>query len=98
MRRLKIKVPSKLKITGQYLKIAIPSSEKVSDDRWDQYYEMKDAMRGAKELKREERLRNPPKRYGQNYSHNSLFFAKEPETYNQAISLLKRELAASNAG
>ena len=52
---------------------------------------MKDARREAKELKREERSRNPPQRYGQNYSHNSTFFAKEPETYNQAICSCEKE-------
>ena len=44
---------------------------------------MKDARREAKELKREGRSRNPSQRYGQSYSHNSTFFANEPETYNQ---------------
>ena len=86
-----VKVPSKLQLTGQYLKIAIPSTEKVSDERWYKYYEMKDARREAKELKREERSRNPPQRYGQSYSHNSTFFAKEPETHNQAISSCEKE-------
>ena len=46
----KIKVHGKLQLTGQYLKIAIPSSEKVLDERWDKYYEMKDAKREAEEL------------------------------------------------
>ena len=48
--RPKTKVPSKLELTGQYLKIAIPSSEKVLHERWDKYYEMKDARKEAKEL------------------------------------------------
>ena len=87
----KIKVTSELQLTGQYLKIAISSSEKVLDERWDKYYEMKNARREAKELKREERSRNPPQRYGQSYSHNSTFYAKEPETYNQAISSCEKE-------
>ena len=81
-----IKVPSNWKLTGQCLKIAISSSEKVLDERWVKCYEMKDARREAKELKREERSRNPPQRYGQSYSHNSTLFAEEPGTYNQAIS------------
>ena len=61
------------------------------DERWDKYYEMKDARREAKELKREERSRNPPQRCGQSYSHNSTFFAKEPETYNEAVSSCDKE-------
>ena len=83
--RPKTKVPSKLELTGEYLKIAIPSSEKVLHERWDKYYEMKDARKEAKELKREDRSRNPPQRYGQSYSHNSTFFPKEPETYEEAV-------------
>ena len=75
-----------MKLTGQNLKIAIPSSEKVLDERSDKYYEMEVARREAKELKREDMSRNPPQRYGQSYSQNSTFFAKEPETYNQAVS------------
>ena len=63
--RPKTKVPSKLELTGQYLKLAIPSIEKVLHERWDKYYEMKDARKEAQELKREDRSRNPPQRYGQ---------------------------------
>ena len=33
----KIKVPGNLQLTGQYLKIEIPSSEKILDERWDKY-------------------------------------------------------------
>ena len=83
--RPKTKVPSNLELTGQYLKIAILSSEKVLHERWDKYYEMKDARKEAKELKREDRSGNPPQRYGQGYSHNSTFFPKEPETYEEAV-------------
>ena len=46
---------------------------------------MKDARKEAKELKREDRSRNPPQRYGQSYSHNSTFFPKEPDTYEKAV-------------
>ena len=52
---------------------------------------MQDTRREAKELKREERSRNPPQRYGQSYSHSSTFFPKELETYKQAISSSERE-------
>ena len=61
------------------------------DERLDKYYEMKDARREANELKREEKSRNPPQRYGQSYSHDSTLFPKEPGTYNQAISSCERE-------
>ena len=84
-------VPCNLKQTGQFLQIAIQSSEKVLDERWDKYYEMKDARREAKALKREEWSWNLLQRSGQIYSHNSTFFTKEPETYNQAISSCKKE-------
>ena len=53
----KPKTPSRLKLTRQYLKIGIPSSEKVYEDRLDKNLK-KDARREAKELKREERSRN----------------------------------------
>ena len=52
---------------------------------------MKDERREAKELKREERSRNPPQKYGQSYSHDSTLFAKEPGTYNQAISSCEKK-------
>ena len=56
----KPKTPNGLKLTGQYLKFGIPSSDKLYEDRLDKYLEMKDARGEAKELKREERSRNPP--------------------------------------
>ena len=52
---------------------------------------MRDARRKAQELKREERSRDPPERYGQNYSRNPMLFPKEPETYNQAITSCEKE-------
>ena len=56
----KPKTPSRLKLTGQYLKIGVPSSDRVYEDRLDKYLEMKEARREAKKLKREERSHNPP--------------------------------------
>ena len=53
---------------------------------------MQDTRREAEEIKREERSRNSPERYGQSYSHNSTFFPKEPETYKQAISSSEKEI------
>ena len=76
----KPKTPSRLKVTGQNLKTGIPSSDKRYEDRLDKYLEMKDARREARELKREERSRIPPQRFGQSFSHNSTFFPKKPET------------------
>ena len=80
----KPKPPSSLQRAGHYLKIAIPSSEEVLDERWDKYQLMKDARKQAKTLKREDRSRNPPQRYGESYSHNTTYNLKDPETYNQA--------------
>ena len=47
---------------------------------------MQDTRREAKELKREERSRNPPQIFGQSYSHNSIYLPKDPESYSEAIS------------
>ena len=70
----------------QLVKIGLPSSTDKCIERWWEYRDMQETRREAKELKREERPRNPPQRHGQSYSHNSTFFPKEPETYKQAIS------------
>ena len=60
----KTKTPSKLNMAGQLLKTAVPSSEEVLLDRWQDYYEMKNQRKQAKEaskdLKRGDRSRNPP--------------------------------------
>ena len=61
----KIKPPIKLKPTGQYLNIGVPSSSRVYEGRREKYFEMKD----AKKTKRGERSRNPPERYDRSYSH-----------------------------
>ena len=89
--KLKPNTPSRLKLTGQYLKIGIPSSDKVYEDRLDKYLEMKDARRVAKYLKREEKSRNPLRRLGQSFRQNSTLFLKEPESYTQAISSSEKE-------
>ena len=73
------------------MKNAIPSSEKLLYERWDKYNEMNDARKEAKELKQEERSRNPPQRYGRSYSHKQTIFAKEHELYNKAISSCEKE-------
>ena len=87
----KTKVPSKLNMAKQLVKIRLPSSTDKCIERWWEYRDTQDTRREAKELKREETSRNPPQRYGQSYSHNSTFFPKEPETYKQAIISSERE-------
>ena len=87
----KMKVPSKLDMAKQLVKIGLPSSTDKCIERWWEYRDMQDTRKEAKELKREERSRNPPQRYGQSYSHNSTIFPKEPETYKQAISSSEKE-------
>ena len=87
----KTKVPSKLDMAKQLVNIGLPSSTDKCIERWWEYRDKQDTRREAKELKREERSRNPPQRYGQSYSHNSTFFPKELETYKQAISSSERE-------
>ena len=52
---------------------------------------MQDTRKEAKEIKREERSRNPLQRYGQSCSHISMFFPKEPKTCKQAISSSEKE-------
>ena len=47
----------------------LPSSTDKCIERWWEYRDMQDTGREAKEIKREERSRNPPQRYGQIYSH-----------------------------
>ena len=47
---------------------------------------MKDARKQAKTLKREDRSRNPPQRYGDVYSHNTSYNPEDPETYNGELS------------
>ena len=93
----KTNVPSKLDIAKQLVKIGLPSSADKCIDRWWEYRDMQDTRREAKELKREERSRNLPQRYGQSYSHSSTFFPKEPEIYKQAISSREKKMVASNA-
>ena len=87
----KTKVPSKLDMAKQLVKIGLPSSTDKCIERWWEYRDMHDTRREAKELKREEGSRNPPQRYGQSYKLNSTFFPKEPETYKQAMSSSERE-------
>ena len=93
----KTKIPSKLDMAKQLVKIGLPSStDKCIERRWE-YRDMQDTRREAEELKRQERWHNLPQRYGQSYSHNSMHFPKEPETYKQAISSSGKKLVASNA-
>ena len=75
----------------QLVKIGLPSSTDKCIERWWEYRDVKDTRREAKEIRRAERSRNPPERYGQSYSQNSTFFPKEPETYKQAISSREKE-------
>ena len=77
----KTKVPSQLDMAKQLVKIGLLSSTDKCIERWWEYRDMQDTRRETRELKREERSRNPPQRNGQSYSHNSVFFPKEPETY-----------------
>ena len=87
----KTKVPSKLDMAKELLKIRLLSNTDKCIERWWEYRDMQDTRREAKELKREERSRNPPQRYGQSYSHNSTLYPKEPETHKQAISSSEKE-------
>ena len=87
----KTKVPSKLDMAKQLVKIGPPSSTDKCIERWWEYRDMQDTRREAKELKREERSRNLRQRYGQSNSHNSTFFPKEPETYKQTICSREKE-------
>ena len=93
----KRKVLSKLDMAKQFLKIGLPSSTDKCIERWWEYRDMQDTRKKSKELKREERSRNPHQKHGQIHSHNSTFFSKEPETYKQAISSVEQKLVASNA-
>ena len=77
----KTKVPSKLDMAKQLVKIRLPSSTDKCIERCWEYRYMQYTRREAQELKREERSRNPPRRYGQSYSHNSTRFPKESEIY-----------------
>ena len=87
----KTKIPSKLDMAKQLVKIGLPSSTDKGVERWWENRDMQDTRREAKELKRGERSRNSPQRYGQSYSHNSTFFQKEPEIYKQAIGSSEKE-------
>ena len=69
----------------------MPSSTNKAIERWEDYHDMEDARQEAKELKRAERSRNPPERYGKSHSHNSMFFPKEPETYKNAMKSGEKE-------
>ena len=69
----------------------MPSSTDKAIQRWEVYHDMKDARQEAKELKRSEGSRNLPERYGKSYSHNSMSFPKEPETYNIALKSNEKE-------
>ena len=51
----KTKVPSKLDMVKQLVKIGLPSSTDKCIERWWEYRDMQDTRREAKELKREER-------------------------------------------
>ena len=64
----KTEVPTKLDMAKQLVKIGLPSSTEKCIERWWEHRDMQDTTREAKELKREERSRNPPQRYGQSYS------------------------------
>ena len=86
----KINPPSKLKLTGKFIKTCIPSSGRLYEDGRKKI-ETKDIRRKGKELNRKERWGNPPEKYGQSYGHNSMFFPKEPETYNRATSSSENE-------
>ena len=87
----KIKIPSKLDMAKKLILIGMPTSTDKAIQRWEDYRDMKDARQEARELKRSERLRNPPERYGKSYSHNSMFFPKEPETYDNAMKSVEKE-------
>ena len=87
----KTKVPSKLDMAKQLVRIGLPSSTDKCIEKWWEYLDMQDTRREAKEVKREERSRNPPQRYDQSYNHSSTFFPKELETYQPAISSSERE-------
>ena len=87
----KTKIPSKLDMAKQLVKIGLPSStDKCIERRWE-YRDKQYTRREAMELKRQERWLSPLQRHGQNYSHNSMLFPKEPETYKQAISSSGKE-------
>ena len=57
----KTKVPSKLDMAKQLVKIGLPSSTDECIERWWEYRYMHYTRREAQELKQEERSRNPPK-------------------------------------
>ena len=62
IKRQRMNMPNRLQLTGHCLEIAFPSSEEVLEDRCDKNYEMKEARREAKALKRENGSRNAPER------------------------------------
>ena len=87
----KTKVPSKLDMTKYLVKIGLSSCTNEPIESWWEYRNMQYTRREARKIKQEERSRNPTQKSGQSYCHNSTFFLREPETYNQAISSSEKE-------
>ena len=82
----KTKVPSNLDMAEQLVKIGLPSNTDKCIERWWGYRDMQESRRKARKVKREERSRYPPQKYGQKYRRDSTFFLKEAITHKQAIS------------
>ena len=68
----KVKPPSRLQMIGKLGQIAIPSGDQKTFQLWSEYDEMKRLRKEAaqdRELKRSDRSRAPPERFGKSYSH-----------------------------
>ena len=89
----KVKPPSRLQMIGKLGQIAIPSGDQKTFQLWSEYDEMKRLRKEAaqdRELKRSDRSRAPPERFGKSYSHavQSTLTKNfiEPENFENAIN------------
>ena len=72
LQQKKVKPPTRLQMIGNLGQIAIPSGDQKTFQLWSEYDEMKRLRKEAaqdRELKRSDRSRAPPERFGKGYSH-----------------------------
>ena len=93
LQQKKVKPPTRLQMIGKLGQIAIPSGDQKTFQFWSEYDEMKRLRKEAaqdRELKRSDRSRAPPERFGKSYSHavqsilTKIFM--EPENFENAIN------------
>ena len=87
----KVKTPSRLQMIGKLCQIAIPSGDQKTFQLW--HDEMKGMRKEAaqhRKLKRSDRSRAPPERFGKSYSHAVQSTLRkdfiEPESFENAIN------------